>query len=61
MGRAKIPAIRNDLIAGPIVTSKGMVVNGHARLAVERECGVDELPAIVVTHPDIPTRQREEC
>jgi ParB-like chromosome segregation protein Spo0J len=62
MGRAKIPAVRNDLVDGPIiVTSKGMVVNGHARPAVAREYGVDELRAIAVTQPDIPTRQREEC
>jgi ParB-like chromosome segregation protein Spo0J len=30
-----------------------VVVNGHARLAVAQQLGIDELPAIVVRHPDI--------
>ena len=62
MRKANIPTTRRDLLAGPIVvTARGVVVNGHARLAAARECGVDELPDIVVRHPDIRTRQREEC
>ena len=44
-----------------VVTAKGVVVNGHARLAVAQQLGVDELPAIVVKHPDIRTGQTEEC
>jgi ParB-like chromosome segregation protein Spo0J len=57
-----IPTTRRDLLSGPIVvTGRGVVVNGHARLAVAQQMGVDELPAIVVKHPDIRTRQREEC
>ena len=62
MGKAKIPPTRRDLVAAPIVvTAMGVVVNGHARLAAAQQLGVDELPAIVLEHPDIRTRQREEC
>jgi ParB-like chromosome segregation protein Spo0J len=62
MTKAKIPTTRRDLLAGPIVvTARGLVVNGHARLAVAQQLGEDEVPAIVVKHPDIRTRQREEC
>jgi ParB-like chromosome segregation protein Spo0J len=62
MSEAKIPTTGRDLLAGPIVvTAKGVVVNGHARLAVAQQLGVDELPAIVVKHPDIRTGQTEEC
>jgi len=51
-----------DLVLAPIVvTGRGVVLDGHARLAAARECGLDELPAIVVRHPDIRTQQREEC
>jgi ParB-like chromosome segregation protein Spo0J len=51
-----------DLPAAPIVvTARGMVLNGHARLAVAQQCGADEVPAIVVKHPDIRTGQQEEC
>jgi ParB-like chromosome segregation protein Spo0J len=65
MGKAKIP-IRptkcRDLVASPIVvTARGVVVNGHTRLAVARQLGVAEMPAIVVAHPDLRTRLREEC
>ena len=36
-----------DLPAAPIVvTARGMVLNGHARLAVAQQCGADEVPAI---------------
>ena len=60
MGKAKIPTTRRDLLAAPIVvTARGMVVNGHARLAVAQQLGIDELPAIVVKHPDI--RSMEAC
>jgi ParB-like chromosome segregation protein Spo0J len=51
-----------DLPATPIaVTARGVVLSGRARLAAARECGMDELPAIVVKHPDIRTGQQEEC
>jgi ParB-like chromosome segregation protein Spo0J len=36
-----------------------VVVNGHSRLAVAQQLGIDELPAIVVRHPDI--RSMEAC
>jgi len=42
-----------------VVTAKGVVVNGHARLAVAREIGIDEVPAIVVRHPDIRSMRME--
>lgn len=42
-----------------VVTARGVVLNGHARLAVARQLGIDELPAIVVCHPDI--RGMELC
>jgi hypothetical protein len=62
MGKAKIPTTRPDLVPGPIVvTTRGLVLDGYARLAAARECGVDEVPAIVVKHPDIRGRQREVC
>ena len=65
MAKAKIPirkTTRRDPLAAPIVvTARGMVVNGHARLAVARQLRVAEMPAIVVAHPDIRTRLREEC
>lgn len=57
MGKAKIPIrppTRRDLVAAPlVVTTTGVVVNGHARLEAARQLGIDELPAIVVRHPDI--------
>ena len=64
MGRTKItPSFskqRTDLAASPIViTATGVVVNGHARLAVAQQLGIDEVPAIVVKHPDI--RSMEAC
>ena len=60
MSKAKIPTTRRDLLASPIViTATGMVVNGHARLAVAQQLGIDEVPAIVVKHPDI--RSMEAC
>ena len=60
MGKAKIPITRRDLLASPIViTATGVVVNGHARLAVAQQLGIDEVPAIVVKHPDI--RSMEAC
>ena len=63
MGKAKIPirkTTRRDPLAAPIVvTARGVVVNGHARLAVAQQLGIDELPAIVVRHPDI--RSMEAC
>jgi ParB-like chromosome segregation protein Spo0J len=65
MGKAEIPlkpATCRDLVAAPIlVTARGVVLNGHARLAVAQQLGVDEVPAIVLKHPDIRTWQREEC
>ena len=60
MGKAKIPTTRRDLLASPlVVTARGVVVNGHSRLAVAQQLGIDELPAIVVRHPDI--RSMEAC
>jgi ParB-like chromosome segregation protein Spo0J len=61
MGKAKIPTIAcRNLLADPIVvTATGVVVNGHARLAVAREIGIDEVPAIVVRHPDIRSMRME--
>ena len=60
MGKAKIRTTRRDLLASHIViTAKGVVVNGHSRLAVAQQLGIDELPAIVVKHPDI--RSMEAC
>lgn len=44
-----------------VVTAKGVVVDGHARLAVARELGVAEMPAVVVRHPDLRVSLREEC
>jgi len=63
MGKAKIPTIacRNLLAAPIVVTARGVVVNGHARLAVAHAAGIDMLPAVVVKHPDLRTRLREEC
>jgi len=49
-------------VAAPIVvTAAGVVVNGHARLVVAQQYGIDEVPAIVVKHPEIQTRPVEEC
>jgi ParB-like chromosome segregation protein Spo0J len=60
MGKAKIRTTRRDLLASPVVvTARGVVVNGHSRLAVAQQLGIDELPAIVVRHPDI--RSMEAC
>jgi len=62
MGKAKIPTTRPDLVPAPIVlTNRGVVLDGYARLAAARECGVNEVPAIVVKHPDIRSRQGEVC
>jgi len=62
MSKAKSPITRRDLVAAPIVvTARGVVVNGHTRLAVAQQLGVGEVPAIVVKHPDIRSMQREEC
>ena len=65
MGKAKIPhrpTTRRDLVAAPIVvTAAGVVINGHARLAVAQQLGAVEVPAIVVAHPDFRMRLREEC
>jgi ParB-like chromosome segregation protein Spo0J len=65
MGKAKIPirkTTRRDPLAAPIVvTASGVVVNGHARLAVARQLGVADMLAIVVAHPDLRTRLREAC
>jgi ParB-like chromosome segregation protein Spo0J len=65
VGKAKIPhrpTTRRDLVAAPIVvTAAGVVVNGHARLVVAQQYGIDEVPAIVVKHPEIQTRPVEEC
>jgi ParB-like chromosome segregation protein Spo0J len=52
---------RGGLLASPIVvTARGVVLNGHARLAMARQLTIEELPAIVVKHPDLRTRLREE-
>jgi ParB-like chromosome segregation protein Spo0J len=55
----------SDRISMPVspivVTAKGVVVDGHARLAVARELGVAEMPAVVVRHPDLRVSLREEC
>ena len=60
MGKAKIRTTRRDLLASPVVvTARGVVVNGHSRLAVAQQLCIDELPAIVVRHPDI--RSMEAC
>jgi len=60
MGKAKIPTACRNLLAAPIVvTARGVVVSGHARLAVAQQLGIDELPAMVVKHPDI--RSMEAC
>jgi ParB-like chromosome segregation protein Spo0J len=62
MGKAEIRTTRRDLLASPVVvTARGVVVNGHSRLAVAQQLGIDEVPAIVVKHPDIRSGQREEC
>jgi len=48
-------------VAAPIVvTARGVVLNGHARLAMARQLTIEELPAIVVKHADLRTRLREE-
>jgi len=48
-------------VAAPIVvTARGVVLNGHARLAMARQLTIEELPAIVVKHPDLRTRLREK-
>jgi len=64
MGKSKIPlkpTTRRDLVAAPIVvTARGVVLNGHARLAMARQLTIEELPAIVVKHADLRTRLREE-
>jgi ParB-like chromosome segregation protein Spo0J len=59
MGKARIPTTRRDLIASPVVVTARGVVNGHARLAVAQQLGIDELRAIAVRHPDI--RSMEAC
>ena len=60
MGKAKIRTTRRDLLASPVVvTARDVVVNGHSRLAVAQQLGIDELPTIVVRHPDI--RSMEAC
>ena len=64
MGKARIPnrpTTRRDLVAAPIVvTARGVVLNGHARLAMARQLTIEELPAIVVKHSDLRTRLREK-
>ena len=44
-----------------MVTATGVVIDGHARLAVAREIGIDEVRAVVVKHPDLRAGLREEC
>jgi len=67
MGNAKISTKqlsrqRLDLVASPIVvTARCVVVNGYARLAAARQLGFDEMPAVLVRHPDMRRSLREEC
>jgi ParB-like chromosome segregation protein Spo0J len=44
-----------------ITNSDAVVVDGHARLAAAQHLGVDEIPAVIVNHPDLRARQKEEC
>jgi len=46
----------------PIVVTSGdaVIVDGHTRLAAAQQLGIDEVPVIVVNHPDLRS-QREEC
>ena len=70
MGKAKSSTARRDHVAfaSPIMIVQypiavgpgGLVVNGHARLAVARDCGVEEVSAVQVCHPDI-QMHREAC
>ena len=54
MKREKIQPASRDLDTAPIVvTARGVVVNGHARLAAAQQLGIDEVPVVVVKHPDL--------
>ena len=44
-----------------VVTAGGVVVNGHARMAMARRLGMEEVPTIVVRHPDLRSMRVEEC
>jgi len=49
------------IVQYPIAVGPGnLVVNGHARLAAARDCGVEEVSAVQVRHPDI-QMHREAC
>jgi len=43
------------------ITAKSAVVNGHARALVARQSGQDEIPAVVVSHPDYRRIQSGDC
>jgi hypothetical protein len=61
VGKAKIARRGFVSFASPILIVQypiavgpgGLVVNGHARLAAARDCGVEEASAVQVRHPDI--------
>ena len=43
------------------VSAKGVVVNGHARAVAAQQLGLDEVPAVVVKHPDYRRIQSGDC
>lgn len=43
------------------VTATGVVVNGHARALAAQLSGQDEVPAVVVRHPDYRRIQSGDC
>ena len=40
-----------------VVTAKGVVISGHARVLAAREAGIAEVPAVVLRHPDVRFQQ----
>ena len=52
--RIKLVKRLRGLRAHPVVvTAKGVVVNGHARVVAAQQSGIAEVPAVVLKHPDI--------
>ena len=62
MKREKARLANRKLDMRPIVvTAGGVVVDGQVRLAAAQQLGMDEVPAIVVKHPDLRSLQSENC
>jgi ParB-like chromosome segregation protein Spo0J len=61
MAQVKALASPIMIVQYPIAVGPGgLVVNGHARLAAARNCGVDEVAVVQVLAPNI-QMDREAC